>query len=142
MANLKRLTKVIIFDTLAGICFLGVALFGWLPGPGGLPLLLAGLSLLAVNHDWAERLLEKTKVRGMSLKQHLFPDDPYVRAFYDILCVAFIITGLYITLNSDDRLVSAAAVMIITFALAIFLFNRERFDKFSTLFKKTVKKKK
>ena len=136
MSSLKHYGKIILFDTLAGICFIGVALFGWLPGPGGIPLLIAGLSLLAVNHDWAERLLERTKLKGKYLKSYIFPDDPYVRHFYDIVSGALVISGLYIALNTDDRIISAIAVTILCFALLIFLFNRDRFDKFSTLFKR------
>ncbi len=133
---MKRYAKIILFDSLAGLCFIGVALFGWIPGPGGIPLLIAGLSLLAVNHDWAERLLERTKLKGKYLKQYIFPDDPLVRHFYDAVTLTFIIAGFYILLKTDDRIISALSVTMICFALLIFLFNRNRFDKFSTLFKK------
>jgi len=136
MTKLKRYGKVILFDTLAGLCFIGVLLFGWLPGPGGLPLLLAGLGLLAVNHDWAERWLETTKRKGMSLKDRIFPANPLVRHVYDVASVIGIAAGLFITFYSTNRFFSSVGVMFVSFSLLIFLFNRERLDKLSTLFKR------
>lgn len=49
---------------IAGFSLIILALlFGWLPGPGGIPLALAGLALLALNYEWAENLLNKLKKR-------------------------------------------------------------------------------
>ncbi|MBA2279210.1 hypothetical protein H0V99_02090 [Candidatus Saccharibacteria bacterium] len=135
MNKLKKYGKVILFDTLAGLCFIGVALFGWLPGPGGIPLLILGLSLLAVNHDWAERWMETVKYKGTTLKKYLFPSSPWVRLFYDFGSVVIILGGIYVLLNSDKRLLSAVGTIMITFGLVIFLFNRDRFDKIAALFK-------
>lgn len=45
-----------------GLILLGI-LTGWLPGPGGIPLILAGLALLALNYVWAENLLNDLKKR-------------------------------------------------------------------------------
>jgi uncharacterized protein (TIGR02611 family) len=36
---------------------------GWLPGPGGIPLVLAGLAVLASEFEWARRLLFWAKHR-------------------------------------------------------------------------------
>jgi hypothetical protein len=36
-------------------------LLGWLPGPGGIPLFLVGLSLLAINHEWAKKRMDSIK---------------------------------------------------------------------------------
>lgn len=46
-----------------GVAVTGVAIMliaisiGWLPGPGGLPLFLVGLAVLATEFVWAARLL-------------------------------------------------------------------------------------
>ncbi len=37
------------------LILLGIA-FSPLPGPGGLPLVLAGLGLLSIHNEWARRL--------------------------------------------------------------------------------------
>ncbi|MGL4173469.1 MAG: PGPGW domain-containing protein [Actinomycetota bacterium] len=50
-----------------GVGFVGVFLIllagatGWLPGPGGIPLALVGLAVLASEFDWAARLLDRVK---------------------------------------------------------------------------------
>lgn len=36
---------------------------GWLPGPGGIPLAIAGLAVLASEFEWAQRLLHPVEVR-------------------------------------------------------------------------------
>lgn len=136
MSKLKKYGKVILFDTAAVFCFIGVILFGWLPGPGGIPLFLLGLGLLAVNHDWAERWLETAKHHGVTFKKWLFPDKRWVRNTYDIAALLLITGGLYLMLHYRNRLLDGAAVIIICFSLFVFLLNRDRFDKFATLFKR------
>ena len=72
---MKRVLEVswIILVDIAGVALLILALLvGWLPGPLGIPLTLAGLSLLAINHDWAKRLIERIKTEGLKLKDRLF----------------------------------------------------------------------
>ena len=136
MSKLKRYGKIILFDSLAGLCFVGVILFGWLPGPGGIPLFLAGLGLLAVNHDWAERWLETAKHKGKTLKQILFPPTPWIRHTYDVVSVALFAASLYIYFSRISSFLSIASVALGMFSLFVFLVNRERLDKLSTLFKK------
>lgn len=140
MGIIKRYGKIIVFDTLAGFCFIGVILFGWLPGPGGIPLFLLGLSLLAVNHDWAERWLETARHHGVTFKKWLFPDVQWIRHTYDVLSVFIMITGGLLLLRAENRYIEGLAVVLIFFSLFVFLVNRERLDKFSDIFKKRSKK--
>lgn len=53
-----RLRKLIvgIFGT---IFIIAAALTGWLPGPGGIPLLLVGIAILATEFEWAEVVRDK-----------------------------------------------------------------------------------
>lgn len=136
----KKFGKVIVFDTLAVFCFIGVILFGWLPGPGGIPLFLLGLSLLAANHDWAERLLETVKLKGMSIKRWIFPNIRWIQISYDIVAITAMIMSAILIYNFDSRLVEAFSVLVIVFSLFVFLVNRDRFDSFSNLFKKIRRK--
>lgn len=132
--------KVIVFDLMAGLCFIGVILFGWLPGPGGIPLFLLGLSLLAVNHDWAERWLETAKHHGVTFKKWIFPNIRWIQNLYDFFAVSFIIIGGYILIVYDNRYIQGGMVAIICLSLFVFLTNRNRFDSFEKLFKKLFKK--
>lgn len=136
MKKVKKIGKIVIFDSLAILCFIGVALFGWLPGPGGVPLTIAGLSLLAVNHDWAERWLETTKVKGVSIKNKLFPDRPLIKHAYDIVGSIVLALGLYLSFTADTRILSAVGAIFTTFSFSVILFNRKRLDKLSDIFKK------
>lgn len=136
MKFIKKYARIIAFDFLAVLCFIGVILFGWLPGPGGIPLFLAGLGLLAVNHDWAERLLEHVKYHGMSLKKKLFPKNPWIRALYDVLSVSLAIVVTYLLFTTDHKIILGLSFAGLVFSLFVFLVNRERFDKFSTYLKK------
>lgn len=133
---MKKYIKLVIFDTLAVLCFIGVLLFGWLPGPGGIPLLLAGLGLLAVNHDWAERWLETAKVKGKSIKSILFPPIPWIRHTYDVLSILIFSSAIYTYLQVSNRFIGAGCIVAASFSFFVFLVNRERLDKLSTLFKK------
>jgi uncharacterized membrane protein YfcA len=124
-----------LFDTLAAICFIGVALFGWIPGPGGIPLLILGLSLLAVNHTWAQRWLETAKHKGVSFKKWLFPDKRWVRNVYDIASITLIVAGGWIAIYYDNRIIKSLAIAVMVFSLFVFLINRERFDRIAAFFK-------
>ncbi len=136
MNSFKRYGKIILFDSLAVICFIGVIAFGWLPGPGGLPLFLAGLGLLAVNHDWAERWLETAKVKGKSFKNILFPNKPWVRRTYDALSLLIFGFAGYTYFNTENNIIAAVCIALACSSFFIFLINRDRIDKLSTLFKR------
>lgn len=136
MHELKRYGKIIIFDTLAVLCFIGVVLFGWLPGPGGIPLLILGLSLLAVNHDWAERWIETVKIHGVTIKSYLFPKNRVIRILYDVASIIIVSIGLYLSFTSEMRILSALGAIMTSGALIVFLFNRDRIDKLADIFNK------
>lgn len=136
MNRFKRYGKIVIFDSLAVICFIGVILFGWLPGPGGLPLFLAGLALLAVNHDWAERWLETAKHKGKSFKKTLFPNIPWIRHTYDVVSIIIFVVATYALFSTKNKLIRGLSVPIASFSFFVFLINRERLDKLSNIFTK------
>ncbi|MFZ1323716.1 MAG: PGPGW domain-containing protein [Candidatus Saccharimonadales bacterium] len=137
MSKLRKYSKLILFDTLALLCFIGVVLFGWIPGPGGVPLFLLGLGLLAANHDWAERWLETAKHKGVTFKKWLFPDIKWVRCTYDILTLALMAASVYLVAMYENRFIEAGAVFLGCSGLFVFLLNRDRFGKISSLFRKS-----
>jgi uncharacterized protein (TIGR02611 family) len=49
---------VVLFVGLA--CVISAGLIGWLPGPGGIPLFLIGVAILATEYAWAERFKQFT----------------------------------------------------------------------------------
>jgi uncharacterized protein (TIGR02611 family) len=46
---------------VGGLLLILAPLTGWLPGPGGIPLFIAGLAVLASEFEWAQRLLLRVK---------------------------------------------------------------------------------
>jgi uncharacterized protein (TIGR02611 family) len=55
----KHLIYRICVGVVGGLLIIAAPLTGWLPGPGGIPLLIAGLAVLASEFEWAQRLLDR-----------------------------------------------------------------------------------
>ncbi|HEX4662425.1 MAG TPA: PGPGW domain-containing protein [Candidatus Saccharimonadales bacterium] len=60
---------------VAGMFFIVAAgLTGWLPGPGGIPLFLIGIAILATEFVWAQRVRDITlrivKIIGTWMRHH------------------------------------------------------------------------
>ncbi len=68
------------------------ALTGWLPGPGGIPLFLVGIAVLATEFEWAKRLrdavVDRIRQLGIVYRRHKI-----VGTVVLVLCVA-IFAGL------------------------------------------------
>jgi uncharacterized protein (TIGR02611 family) len=58
--NKYRVYRVLVAVVGVLLVLLGAAT-GWLPGPGGIPLTLLGLAVLASEFEWAHRLLQWAK---------------------------------------------------------------------------------
>ncbi|WP_187279528.1 PGPGW domain-containing protein [Quadrisphaera setariae] len=56
-----RVYRVVVACVGVFLILLGAAT-GWLPGPGGIPLVLAGLAVLASEFAWAHRLLKRARI--------------------------------------------------------------------------------
>lgn len=130
MARFTRHLKRIATDGAGyGLIILGVAL-GWLPGPGGIPLILAGLGLLSINNSWAERLRNYLLKHGGKLVQMLFPPNVVVQWMYDVLvAVLLVLVTIFAIHHAAVWQISLAAAL---FCLAVFiaLLNRDRLDRF------------
>jgi Putative transmembrane protein (PGPGW) len=58
--------------TIIGLCLIVVAfLIGWIPGPWSIPLVLAGLAVLATEYDWADDFLTWVRQRYLKTKAKL-----------------------------------------------------------------------
>lgn len=119
-----------------GLILLGL-LTGWLPGPGGIPLILAGLGLLSIHNHWARRILIFAKENSSKFMEYIFPENPWVKALHDILVVVFISTATYIFFTQDAKLALGIAVSLSALAIVDFLYNRKRWHSL----KRTIKKR-
>ncbi len=142
MANKKtNIFKRVATDTAGVIMLIGAVAFGWIPGPGGLPLLLGGLGLLSINHEWARKLLTKVKDRGSSLYSIFFPDNKYTYWLYDLVGLAVFISALYVVSLQTKNITQTVAIGIAVFAVGLLLTNRKRLEKITQYISKLKKRK-
>lgn len=132
----KRLLKRILTD-LAGIaCIVAIPFVGPLPGPGGIPLLILGLSLLAKNNSWANRLLEYVKNSGDKLGKIIFPEKPAIQLAWDGVAALLIVIGIYCGIYLNGWLRTFLAITPVALGMSIVLFNRSRIDMLTRNIKK------
>ena len=125
--NGNSLFKVIVSD-LAGIgCLLLVPLLGPLPGPGGIPLILAGLGFLAVNHDWADNAIHYVKKHSTNLRRILFPAKKSIELMWDIFAILLLGIGFMANI-SGGWLLKALSVGLLFTASTILIMNRKRME--------------
>lgn len=112
-----------------GLIMLGIAT-GWLPGPGGIPLIVAGLGLLSINNKWAQDLRDYILKNGGKLVKLLFPDNWFVELLYD-LAVAVMLVVVAI-LASRHAAIWQISLSIALFFIALFIasMNRDRLIRF------------
>lgn len=135
------LPRKIAIDILGVLLVIGSVLFGWLPGPGGVPLFIAGLSLLAVNHEWARKLLYSVKNNGMKIMDLIFKDHPLIALLIDIVAIAFLIfAGIFIG-NASGNVIRGLAIALAFFGVGLFLGNRKRIYSINKFVTKIINKK-
>ena len=124
--NGNSLLKVILTD-IAGVgCLILVPFLGPLPGPGGIPLILAGFGLLAVNHDWADDAIHYVKKHSESLQSIIFPDKTLVKWAWDILALLILTIGLWVESTAEHWLIKGLSIGAMAGASTLFMLNRNR----------------
>jgi hypothetical protein len=130
MDFLRRNTKRIAIDTVGYLLIVAAALTGWLPGPGGIPLLIAGLGLLSINNEWARRLRDYLLKHSGKLVKIIFPPIPIVQWLYDIIVLLLWVTVFILVEQHAAVWQVTLAVSLFFLSLAIALLNRDRMDYF------------
>lgn len=125
MLTRKQLKRIGI-DALGYLLVIAAGLTGWIPGPGGIPLLVIGLSLLATNNSWADRILKSVQKKGLNVSQKLFSDNPSVRWGIDIASIILITLAVIILMQATRSLSKTTAIVLIIVAIFLLLGNRER----------------
>lgn len=135
----RSFAKKVGIDILGVLMIIGAGLFGWIPGPGGIPLFLAGLGLLATNHEWARRLLDRIKRDGLNLFERFFNDHPVITALYDVVSVLLIVLAVWVFTSFTNNLAQSTAIVFAFVALGLFLGNRKRLQRITAKFKRSTK---
>jgi len=129
MDFLRRNAKRILTDAAGYALIVLAILTGWLPGPGGIPLAIAGLGLLSINNAWARRLRDYLVRRGGKLVQFLFPPNPAVQWLYDILVIVLLAAAGWLAVLHAAIWEISLSVVLFFVAVFLALMNRERLEK-------------
>lgn len=140
MGKIKHVTQLVVLDTLAVICMLLALATGWLPGPGGIPLFIIGLSLLAVNHEWAERYIDLLKEYADKISDLIF--IPRLRVFFDILAGILLVTGTTLLVRQSALWMLSGGAFCLGMSLVTFFGNRNRWARFKKWLKQALASKK
>ena len=92
--RIKRRLKVWGTNLLAVVCFALAPLVAPVPGPGGTPLILAGLHLLSINNPWAKRLKDWLEKNLTSWSDLVFIDNRLCRIGWDVLVYLSLLGGV------------------------------------------------
>ena len=104
---------------------LGIS-FGWLPGPGGIPLILTGLGLLSIHNTWAHTIRIYLLKHGGRLIEILFPPYPLVQWLYDIVVVLLVVVVTILFWQRAALWQISLGTALFFLAIAIAALNRER----------------
>lgn len=110
------------------LILLGVAL-GWLPGPGGLPLILAGLGLLSIHNKWAAKLRGQLFHHSNRLVKFIFPNHPVAQWAYDVIVVLLLATTVWLAWQSYSFWKISIGATLFFIALLIAGYNRDRLGR-------------
>jgi hypothetical protein len=137
MDFIKRNTKRVATDAAGYGLLLLAALTGWLPGPGGIPLALAGLGLLSINNVWAQRLRDYLLTHGGKVAQFFFPRIRWIERAYDALVVLLLIIVAILEWQRAAGWQIALGISLFFVALLLAALNRGRWDRLKNRRKKS-----
>ena len=111
-------------------------LLGWLPGPGGIPLFLAGLGLVALNHEWAENLLLDFEKKREQFTSKFLMASPRVSRTIDVVGLVVICAGVYSAATQTHILLRGLSLAITSITLIVLLSNQKRFERLIKLIRR------
>lgn len=128
MKKIFKFWKVVLFD-IVGVALMLLALAtGWLPGPGGIPLFIIGLSILAIHHEWAEKHFDKIKILIDQLGDIVFVSNKKIQIAYDVLSPILISAGTYVLWHHNAAWQIGAGIGVVFLGCTLFMGNRKRFQ--------------
>lgn len=133
MKRVIRFWQIVILDSLAVAFMLAGLATGWLPGPGGIPLFLIGLSLLAINHTWAQRYIDLLKDYADRLGDIVF--IPKLRVLYDVVAPVLVIIGGGLIYRHSAIWMTSLGISTTAIGITFFLGNRNRWKRLKQIIK-------
>jgi len=136
MKKILKFWKIVLFDTVGVALMLLALATGWLPGPGGIPLFIIGLSILAIHHEWAEKYIDKIKVLLDRLGDIVFVNNKKVQILYDVLGPLLILGGAYVLWLHNATWHIGLGIVLVFLGCTLFLGNRKRFGTLKKFFRR------
>lgn len=136
MQKMKRFIKRFGTDIAGYVCLILVLPIGLIPGPGGIPLLVAGLGLLSIHNTWAKGLLDYVKKHSQSLRTIFFPRKKALEWFWDIFAILLFTSACFISIYADQWFFKATGTGMGAVSTTIVLFNRGRLDSLQRRFRR------
>lgn len=109
---------------------------GWLPGPGGIPLFVAGLGLVSLNHEWAERLLKDFEKKRVEFTEKYLMASRRVSRTIDICSIIVLCLGVYLAVTQKEFILRGLGLACITIPIIIIFSNQKRFERIAKSFKR------
>ena len=129
MDFIRRNAKRIAIDAAGYLLLVLAVLSSPLPGPGGIPLALAGLGLLSINNVWAQKLRDYLLRNGGKLVQFLFPKNKLVQWLYDLLVIILLIIVGVLEAHHDAIWKISIGILLFFAAVFLALMNRDRLQR-------------
>lgn len=107
-----------------------------LPGPGGIPLFLAGLGILALNYDWAENLLKNFEKKRLKLVEKYLVTNKKVSRAIDIACLGIIVAAIFLFVHQDHIIFKILSIASGSISLFVIVSNQKRLDRLFARFQK------
>lgn len=133
MNFLQKHTKRILTDAAGYLLLLAAVATGWLPGPGGIPLALAGLGLLSINNEWARKIRQYLLDHGGKIVQIMFPPNRLVQWLYDAVVVLLLALVAVLAWRHAALWQLSLSVALFFIAVAIALLNRDRYNRLKNI---------
>jgi hypothetical protein len=141
MSMMKHRIRAVAIDILGLSLILAAIPIGWIPGPGGIPLVILGLSLLATNHEWAGRLMEQVKERSANASKSVSESSPRAKWVIDILSIVFIAAAVILFTQFTQSIAITSAVSFVISGVILLATNQNRYKRLWNTFRKKHKNK-
>lgn len=128
--------KVVVVDALGVMFMVAALLTGWLPGPGGVPLFIIGLSLLSINHKWAERYITLLRQHADRLGDYVFVKDARVQVAYDAIGPLLVAVGVFLLVRHSAVWTTSLGVSGCFLGIAVILGNHGRWAQLRRRFRR------
>jgi hypothetical protein len=115
--------KRILFDVLGVLLIIAGLSLGWLPGPGGIPLILAGLGLLSINNHWAKRIIVYIEKYADNARLIIFPNNKAVKIIHNIIAFILLLVAIWLIAYVTTAFSIGIGISLLAIAMAEVLMN-------------------